>query len=170
MSLSQGVAIVLAIGSCAFDIRSRRVPNALTLTSAVAGILFGALTGGWAGAGSSAAGAAVGLAVFLPFFALGGMGGGDVKLMGAIGAWVGPLTALWTGLYGAVAGGVMALALALARGYLRTALTNLKGLVTFWGTVGVRPFEGMTLDTSKGPRLPYVLPITAGLLLALWLR
>ena len=53
-------------------------------------------------------GLAVGLAVFFPFFALGGMGGGDVKLMAALGTWIGWSPIVWTALYGAVAGGVMA--------------------------------------------------------------
>ena len=60
----------------------------------------------------AAAGWATGLALFVPLYALGGMGAGDVKLLGAIGAWLGPMGAVWTGLYGAIAGGVLALAVA----------------------------------------------------------
>ena len=73
-----------------------------------------------------------GLAVFFPFFALGGMGAGDVKLMAAIGAWLGPGMALMTALYGAVAGGILAIGVALSHGYLRTALSNVWRLLTHW--------------------------------------
>ena len=51
------------------------------------------------------AGWAVGLAMFLPVFALRGIGGGDVKLVAALGAWIGPGAAVWLALWAAVAGG-----------------------------------------------------------------
>jgi prepilin peptidase CpaA len=90
--------------------------------------------------------------------------------MAALGAWLGPEGAAWIALYAAIAGGVMAIVVALARGYLRTAVTNVWTLLGFWRFAGIRPLDGMTLDTSKSPRLPYALPITAGLFVTLWLH
>jgi prepilin peptidase CpaA len=98
------------------------------------------------------------------------MGGGDVKLLGALGAWLGPADALYVGLYGAIAGGIMAVAIGLARGYLRTAFSNLYFLAVSWRVGGVRPVPELTLETSRSPRLAYALPVLAGLAVTLWLR
>ncbi len=77
-----------------------------------------------------------GLLVFFPFFALGAMGAGDVKLMAALGVWIGWQPVLQVALFGAVAGGVLAVGVALWRGYLRTALKNIGALLRFWSVVG----------------------------------
>ncbi len=98
------------------------------------------------------------------------MGGGDVKLLAALGAWVGPGTALWIALYAAVAGGVFAIVVTLASGYLATMVRNVWGLLMFWRVAGVQPHPELTLATAAGPRLPYAFPITAGAVAVLWLR
>ena len=162
------LAVALAAVVC--DLRSRRIPNALTIgAAAVAFAMHGAL-GGWSGLLLALAGWVVGFALFFPLFALGGMGAGDVKLLAATGAWLGPWGALWTALYGAVAGGVMALGASLARGYTTRAFRNLGNLVQTWFLGGIRPVEGVTLESSVGPRLPYALPIAAGVMATLWTR
>jgi len=135
----------------------------------VALVTHGALTG-WSGLAFASSGWVVGLALFFPVFALGGMGAGDVKLLAAIGAWLGPVGAGWTALYGALAGGLMALIVALARGYLRTAFANLAAMLRSWMVGGIRPVEGLTLSSSAGPRLPYALPLAAGVMVTLWMH
>ncbi len=162
--------VVLCAGACIEDLRRRRIPNWLTFGAAVGAVGLNALAGGPSGAGLAVAGWATGAALLFPLFALGGMGGGDVKLVAAVGAWLGPFAALWVVLYTAVAGGVLAVAIALAHGYLRTAVRNLWGLIGYWRVVGVRPLPQLTLDQAKGPRVPYALPIAAGTLITLWLR
>ncbi len=162
----------VAIGAAAsgLDLRSRRIPNVLTYGALAAGLAFQLATRGLEGGGVSLLGAGAGMALYFPLFALGGMGAGDVKLLAALGAWLGPVDVAWTALYGAVAGGVMAVGVALARGYLRTAFANVWTILGFWRFVGIKPVDGITLASSGGPRLPYALPITAGLLMTLWLR
>jgi prepilin peptidase CpaA len=98
------------------------------------------------------------------------MGAGDAKLLGAVGAWLGPMAAVWTGLYGAIAGGVMALVVAAWRGYTRTALSNVGTILRVWRIAGVRPVAGLTLAERNTIRLPYAVPLAAGALAALWLR
>ena len=168
MSVVETLAIVVALAACATDVVRRRVPNALTLSAAVAGLVVHTLLGGAPGLGVALLGIVVGLAVFFPIFALGGMGGGDVKLMAALGAWVGPAAIGWTALYGAIAGGVFGVAVAASSGYLRQALTNVGLLLHTWSLVGVRPVPAYTLEHGTGPRLPYALPILAGLVMAIW--
>lgn len=160
----------IATMAAASDVRTRRVPNALTLGAALAGLVWSAATGRLAGAETSALGWLTGLLLFLPLFALGGMGGGDVKLLAAIGAWLGPLGALQTALAGAIAGGVLALGVGLWRGYVREAVRNMLAMVTVWRTVGPSPIPGMTLEGSRGPRIAYALPIACGAFIAMWLR
>jgi prepilin peptidase CpaA len=162
------VALVAAAAVC--DLHSRRLPNALTFGAAAIALALQGVTGGWPALASSGLGCAVGLALFFPLYALGGMGAGDVKLLGAIGAWLGPMGAVWTGLYGAIAGGAMALVVALGRGYARTALRNVGTMLRVWSVVGVQPVEGLTLADRNSARLPYALPLAVGALATLWIH
>lgn len=168
----QLASIILAGLACATDISSRKIPNTLTLSGAAGAFVFFLVTTGWHGLAWSAGGWVVGLAMFLPLFLLGGLGGGDIKLVAALGSWLGPSNAAWLALYAAVAGGPLAVAMALSRGYLKRAFGNIWGLLGYWRLAGVRPHPGLTLETAEAsaPRLPYALPIAAGLVLTLWLR
>ena len=85
-----------------------------------------------------------------------------------IGAWLGPLKALYVVLLTGIAGGVMALVVMVARGYSRTAGRNIFLMVTSW-RLGVAAVPGVTLADAPGPRLAYALPIAAGTVLTLWL-
>jgi prepilin peptidase CpaA len=164
------VALGVGFIACATDLRSRRIPNVLTLGAAGAALVYGAVTGGWNGLGTATLGWLIGALAFIVPFALGGLGGGDVKLLAAIGAWLGPAGAFWVALYAGVAGGVMALGVALATGYLRRALSNVSMLLMHWRVWGLRPLSEVSLEGSDGPRLAYALPIFAGLVTTLWLR
>jgi prepilin peptidase CpaA len=97
------------------DIRTRRIPNALT--AAMAGIGLGLAAAGVSGisVGASIAGLLVGLALMMPGHLLGATGAGDVKLMAAVGAIVGPGLTVTAFLFTALAGGVLAVAVAVRR-------------------------------------------------------
>jgi prepilin peptidase CpaA len=162
-------ALLIGVAACATDIWTRRIPNALTLVAALAGLLFHVFTSGVDGALTAAGGWGVGLIMLLPFFALGGMGGGDVKLMAALGAWLGPQETLWLAAYAGLAGGVLGVTVALARGYLRTALSNVVMMFGYWSQVGMRPVPGVTLASPGAPRLAYAIPILVGTVVTIWL-
>jgi len=170
LSISQVAVLLVGIAACVTDFRSRRIPNVLTFGASVAAFVFWAVSGGLTGLAFSVAGWLVGCLLFLPWFLLRGMGAGDVKLLAALGAWVGPGTALWIALYSAVAGGVFAIVVTLASGYMGTMVRNVWGLLMFWRIAGVQPHPELTLATASGPRLPYAFPITAGAVAVLWLR
>lgn len=166
-----GAILGIGLAACATDIKSRRIPNVLTFGAAGAALIYQFVTGGTAGLQSAALGWVVGTAAFMPFFLLGGMGAGDVKLLAALGAWMGPGGAIWLAIYASLAGGVLAIGVALANGYLRTAATNVRNLLTFWALVGPRPMPELTLDhKSTAPRLAYAIPIFVGSLVTLWTR
>ncbi len=168
MMSEQGVAVAIVSIAAGWDLAARRIPNLLTFGAALAGVVFHAYLAGWSGAGAALAGWLAGAALFFPIFALGGMGAGDVKLLAAIGAWLGPAAVVWVGLFSAIAGGVMAVVLAMWSGYLRQACTNLWSLLTLWRLTGIRPAPELMLSTARGPRLAYAVPVLAGLMAALW--
>jgi prepilin peptidase CpaA len=170
LTVKSAVAVGIGLTACVTDLRSRRIPNALTFGTAAAALVYGAVMGGWAGLGNALLGWVIGAVVFIVPFALGGLGGGDVKLLAALGAWLGPMPAVWVALYTGVAGGIMALAVAIASGYLRKALANVSLLLMHWRVWGLRPLSEVSLEGSDGPRLAYALPIFAGLVTTLWLQ
>jgi len=164
------VVLIVALIATVCDLRTRRIPNWLTFGAALAAFVYSAFDGGLAGVGTSAAGWLAGAALFFPFFALGGMGAGDVKLLAALGAWLGPAQSLWVAMFAAMAGGVLGLAVAMVRGYLRTAVTNVWIMLMHWRTQGLEPVPGLTLKDGTAPRLAYALPITIGVVCTLWRR
>jgi prepilin peptidase CpaA len=169
-NVATALAIAVALVAVVTDLATRRIPNLLTFGTALAAFLVHGYVGGWSGAGLSLAGWLVGAAFFLPFFALGGMGAGDVKLIAALGAWLGPSTIVWVALYSSITGGVLALLVGAFSGYLRQAFTNIWSLLIEWYIGGVRPMKGMTLAANRGPRLAYAVPVFTGLMVTLWLR
>ena len=163
------IVLGIAIVACAFDVRTRRIPNALTFSAALAGLLFHVTVSGTAGAQLAAGGWVVGLLLLLPYFVLGGMGGGDVKLVAALGAWLGPAQAFELAIIAGLAGGVFGLIVAASHGYLTRAITNVITMFRFWGRVGIKPVPGFTLESSSAPRLAFAIPILAGTVVTLWL-
>ncbi len=164
------IAVLLGVIACAWDLSTARIPNVLTFGATVIALPVLYVHGGMPAIGLGLAGALVGLALFFPYFALGGLGAGDVKLLAALGMWMGPGMTLWTAIFASIAGGAMALVVALSRGYLRQALANLRLLLTHWRVAGVRPLDELTLDNNRSVRLPYALPILTGVLMTIWLR
>jgi prepilin peptidase CpaA len=168
MELTQIAALVVVGIAATTDLRTRRVPNVLTFGAAGAAFAFYGAARGVSGLAISGAGWAAGVGLFLPFFLLRGLGAGDVKLLGAVGAWLGPMGAVWSAFLSVMAGGVLAIIVALQHRYLRQALSNLWNLVQSWMATGPRPVPGMTTDDAPGPRLAYATAIAAGTTAAIW--
>jgi prepilin peptidase CpaA len=163
-------ALVVAIAGSMTDLWVRRIPNVLTFGAAAGATGFYLVGSGWTGLGFAVSGWLVGGLMFLPLFALRGLGGGDVKLMAALGAWVGPGMAVWVALYTALAGGVFALLVALARGYTKQAFRNIWSMLSYWRIAGLRTHPVLTVDSAGAVRLPYAVPIAVGLAVTLWLQ
>jgi prepilin peptidase CpaA len=164
------ICLTIASIACVTDLRARRIPNVLTFGAALAGVLFQFISGGVDGLGNAALGWFVGALIFIPPFALGGLGGGDVKLLAALGAWLGPADVVWLALYTGVAGGVMALVVSARYGYLRTALQNVRLLLCHWRVAGITALPALTLEHTTGPKLAYAFPILTGMVATIWLR
>ena len=96
--------------------------------------------------------------------------GSELLVNPALGAWLGPGQTVWLAAFSAIAGGVFALVVALATGYAKQAFINVWALLGYWKVMGLKPHPGMNLDVSRTPKVPYALPIAAGLVMTLWLR
>lgn len=154
------------------DLMVRRISNRLVLTGLLSALLLrlgadtplGALLDGLAGAG-------VGLLIFLPLYLVRGMAAGDVKLMAMVGAFTGPALAFEIALATCCIGGVMALAVVLARGRLRDTLDNMRILLRPWlmRMIGV-PLAPEPLSVKSVGGLPYGVAIALGTMLMLWIR
>jgi prepilin peptidase CpaA len=109
--------IALAVGTAAVieDVARRQISNWIPCAAFFSGLLLQILLHGWRGLGSSLLGALAGFGVFLLFYLLGGMGGGDVKLMAGFGALLGPGKVLEAALWTAGCGGVFAVLFLAAR-------------------------------------------------------
>lgn len=123
--------VVAASGTAAIiDLRTGRIPNPLTAAVAAGGIglaAFGLTGHSMAGA---LVGAVLGFALMLPGHVLGGTGAGDVKLLAALGTWLGPFGVVMAFLYSAIAGGVLAVAHATRRKRLGATLSRTARLAT----------------------------------------
>jgi len=129
------VSAVVAGGvlSTAIDLRTRRIPNVLTGATAIVGLAVAAFGVGSVTLAQALGGLAIGLLVMLPGHVIGATGAGDVKLFAALGTFLGPGGALLAFLYTAMAGGALALAVALHRRLLRDTLARAATLVTTGG-------------------------------------
>jgi prepilin peptidase CpaA len=153
MELVHGYAVSAASVAAVHDVWSRRIPNWVTLSTLCAGLAINTWLRGADGAVSSIVGAALGIALLLPFHLLHVIGGGDVKLLGAVGAVLGPQALISVVVYGAIVGGVMSVAILLMRGgvlsVMREALIRRR-----------RP-------ALSGATAPYGLAIASGVYLSL---
>jgi prepilin peptidase CpaA len=157
------IAIVaLGVGTCAVvDLKTRRVPNALTLALTTTGIASAAL--GWSGISVKASlfGLAIGFLLMLPGHIIGATGAGDVKLVAALGAILGPADAMRAFFYTALAGGVLALWVAYRRRRLAITVERTTQLIVT-GAANVVEIESPLAHN----RFAYVPAIAAGSLLA----
>ncbi len=115
-------AVVVVAGIS--DIRSRRIPNWVVLSGLIAGFVGHGVLDGWGGIGTAALGFGLACLIYVPLYMLRGMGGGDLKLMAAVGALAGPMNWLYIFIFTAILGGVFALLLTLVKGRLRKTLGN----------------------------------------------
>lgn len=152
-----GMMLVAATIAVVIDARERRIPNALTLPLAAAGLGIGVAGGSVLGLALALAGLLVGTGFFLLPVAKLGWGMGDLKLAAALGALGGPLFILWTGLYALVAGGVIGLVWLRQRGQLARVVGGIQRDVR----------AGNAPAARSGLAIPYAGAIAAGMLVAL---
>jgi prepilin peptidase CpaA len=155
--------LALLLWAAITDLRFRRIPNWLTLALMASGLIQGLSGYGLLSVGQSAAGMGVGFALPLPLFLLGAIGGGDVKLLAGVGAWVGPHAVLLVFAATAILGGIIILLQSLWLGRARILLRNTGVLIVNLLNVrrlGVAHVQatGQTYRTVQ-QTLPYAVPM-----------
>jgi len=153
------------------DVRTRKIRNWLTLCLAWGGIVS-SFAGGGAGVTplQSALGLLAGFSLPFVLFAMGALGGGDVKLFAGVGAWLGPLAVVQVFVVAALVGLAIVLSQSIAQRRLQTLMRNSTVLVlSFWHAQGDGGIAAAS-ETGKGMRsvdrpLPYAVPILAATLL-----
>ncbi|WP_337172934.1 A24 family peptidase [Paludisphaera sp.] len=161
MSLSAAaVACLIAAGT---DLWKFKVYNALTLPALAGGLIASGLSGGWAGLATSGLGALAGFGLLVGFFAMGGVGAGDVKLLTALGAWLGPALTLHVFLASAILAGLYALALTILNGGLRQAAADLMHLALRMLRLDFRPGPAapIAVEAARGDRRRRLVPFAA---------
>lgn len=161
-------SVALALTAAYTDIRWGKIFNVITVPFALLGLLLNTVWGGWEGLFVSLAGIAAGFALWLVSNVLGRiLGGGDIKLLMAFGALLGPVFMLWTFAWGALIGGVMAIVMALRRGLLQKVVRQL-GTSLYLRAAASAPME--ITDGAGEVRLPYAIALGAGALLTIAIK
>ena len=121
MNPQLAIAMILGLSASVTDLRSRNIPNWIPVAGLLAGIAWHVYRSGWWGLGTALLGAVSGFVVFLVFYLMGGMGGGDVKLMAGFGALLGSRALFYASLYTAIIGGIWAVVALAWRKYRRSS-------------------------------------------------
>ena len=152
------------------DLRSRRIPNWLVLPFLTAGIALSIWFHGWSGLGQSLLGMALGGLLFGILAVMGGMGGGDVKLCAAVGAWIWWHQMLVALVLTGIIGGIMALCWAAAGGFLGDLFRGAGSLIFNAGKRGLKPDPEMNIDNPLARKMPYAPAIAIGTLMSFLAR
>jgi prepilin peptidase CpaA len=163
-------ASVVALIGAAFDVKSRRIPNKLTGPALLFGMALHLTLDGWHGLLNCVAAGLICGGVFLVFYLAGGMGAGDVKLITAVGCLAGLTNTAYLLVLTALAGGVMAIGLALVRGRLKETLLNVGALANHHKNQGLTAHPDLNVRNENTLRLPYGLAIAAGCTITLYLQ
>ncbi len=180
LSIIDYFLIGLLILAVYYDIKTKKIPNKITIPAIIIGIIWATVNSGFNGFLIHSFGFLLGFTVFLIPYMLGGMGAGDVKLMAAIGAIKGWKFILLTSLWTALAGGIIVIVVMIYKGGLKNTIINAFGLL-------IKPIANWILKVSRNKTankliqyfennklekgnyyIPYALAIAAGSLIVLF--
>lgn len=160
-----GLLTLLILGA-ADDLRREKISNRLTYSAMVGGLLLQTTQHGLVGLGHSAAGLAVGMGLFLTFYALGGMGAGDVKFMGAIGSMIGLPDIFFAALMAALLGGIYAVGVMIRHQGVGRCLRDVLSLLLACVLTG--RLRSALAPAKTQPKLRYGVVMALGTLTAQW--
>jgi prepilin peptidase CpaA len=160
-------ALGVATAGAVQDVRGGRIPNWLTYGGLLAALSARFFVLGWPELKSGLVGVLAGGGIFYLLFLVGGMGGGDVKLMAAVGAWAGAAQAVVVLIVVAITGGIMAVGLMIWRRQVRSVLLNTAELIRHHLTSGFQPHPVLNIREPGVLRVPYGLAIAMGTLYCL---
>jgi prepilin peptidase CpaA len=168
-SLVTAGVLAFAVAVALADLRTHRIPNLLTVPAALLGVIANVAATGASGAITSIGGLLLGLAAFLPFYLARGFGAGDVKAMGAIGAFVGlhgTIVAVACVLITGALGGLLVLTWIGGLAAVRDLARRLGIWAGSWATGQAMPL-GPAISPAAGHRFPYGVAIACGTIASL---
>ena len=148
------LSAVFALTAGFTDASWRKIPNWLTYPAVPIAILLHALADGWHGAWHSFLGAALGLGVLLPFVLIRSLGGGDWKLVGALGAFFGSARLLEVLIYTLLVNGVMALFMIIWKRRVGRTLRNITHMTAAFFRFHL-PGADLTIDNPDAIKVPF---------------
>ncbi len=146
--------------AAAIDVRTRRIPNWLTLPSLAAGVVVNTVASGWLGLAQSVEGIVLAVGMVGVLCWIRAMGLGDLKLCAAVGAWLGPASLVFALVVTAMAGGILAIGYAIWRGNLGVVLGRTANISL------PDPAKGFNAYHADGLTIPYAPAIATGVLVA----
>lgn len=160
--------LLLSLGMAACDLKTRRIPNYLTLTGALGGLGFQLGYHGLPGLLDGLAGLGLGFILLLGPYLLGGMGAGDVKASAALGAWLGLWRAFSLFVYMGLAGGLIILMVMLWQRRLLAGIRDMGHFLLNW--VLCRPFDSKPPSSAPRQRttIPYGAAMALGMAMLCW--
>lgn len=155
------ILFVALIAASLTDIARRRVPNYITFPLAAFGLLYHLFASGTNGFIFSFSGILVGFGLLILFYLMGGMGAGDVKLMGAVGSILGPVNVLYAFVYSALVGGAYSVLVLYRHSVLRSSVERCVSAPVDFLRTGCW-FWSPSPAEMKLPRLRYAIAISLG--------
>jgi prepilin peptidase CpaA len=159
-----GVALIVALLGAGWDATSGRIPNLISYSGIVLGLVLHIAAARWSGLASAFLGMVIGGGIFLDFFLIHAMGAGDVKLMAAVGCLAGFSKVLEIALASAITGGLLAIGYMVYHRKFRATLGNVVHLLQFHWTHGAQTHPEINLSNPEAIRMPYGIAIAAGVL------
>ncbi len=155
------------------DWRSRRIPNWLTIPAFLVGIALNTLVRGWPGTKDSLLGAGLGLALLLPFVIIRALGAGDWKLVGSLGAFLGPRQLTLVLIVTILVNGVMALGMILWKKRMKQTARNFVHMLAAFAAFQM-PGRELTLDNPDAVKVPFGVAVAFAMILftvsRIWVR
>jgi prepilin peptidase CpaA len=164
------ITVICVLVAAIIDVLTHKIPNWVTFPSAMLGMLINCYLAGLQGLVFSILGLATGFLLLFVVYLLGGMGAGDVKLLCAVGALLGPKLVFCTFIWMALAGGTLALALIIYKKAFSQTLSNLKTLLLGWILRAPNEDANLTIRNQSLIKLPYGVAIALGAILAVYFK
>ncbi|HYQ38171.1 MAG TPA: prepilin peptidase [Pseudomonas sp.] len=155
------ILLAFLLGAVAYDVVSHRLPNYYLLLGVPVALALQAWIAGWAGVMAGGAGLLTGFALFIPFYAMGGMAAGDVKLMAVVGGFLGIHGVAWAAGYSFLVAGICGVAYLVHKGQLGKMFSR------YWAMASLGSYIPADERDAARQRFPYAMAIAIGVLLSL---